>query len=168
MNVSPTMVKKCDHNHNSYHSNLCRWPWRTLAKTPKAVNENKQCACHSSTKTFLTPLGIGLNKKPKEKVRIQIENRLSKCANKKMQKLHWKRTFLWWGCIFAWLQVCLPLPFIACWQWAKEWQKKENFWVSSSCLSMQMMTKEKLWNLTIKPTFQPWKVWKLLNNHPET
>jgi len=83
-NVSPTTVKKCDCG-NSYRSNRRR-PWRTLAETPKAVNENKQCACHSSTKTFLTPLGIGLNKKPKEKVRIRIENRLSKCANKKNAK----------------------------------------------------------------------------------
>ena len=161
------MVKKCDCNGNSYRSNRRR-PWRTLAETPKAVNENKQCACHSSTKTFLTPLGIGLNKKTKEKVRIRIENRLSKCANKKMQKLHWKRTFLWWGRIFARLQVCLPLPFIACWRCTKEWQKKENSWVSWGCLCMQTTTEQKLQNSTIKLTFQPQKVWKLLNNHPET
>jgi len=71
---------------DSYCSNLSQQPWQSLAKKPKATHEDKQYACQFFMKTFLTTLGMGLNKKRKEKVRILIEKRLSKCANKKIAK----------------------------------------------------------------------------------
>jgi len=145
--------EKCDCNCSS---NLHRQPWMTLAKTLQAVNKNKQCACHFSTKTFLTPLRIGLNLKWKEKVRIQIENRLSKCANKNA-KTALKMYLFWWGCIFATLQASLYLPFIACWQSAKHKRMAEKgdflseFWLSLHAKDDQRKFDKFDKQLTFKP-----------------
>ena len=112
-NVSPTRVKKCDCNGNSYHSN-CRRPWRTLAKTPKAVNENKQCACHSSTKTFLTPLGIGLNKKRRKRLESGLKTDCQsvptkKCKNCTENVPFYDEVAYLHGCKYAYPFLSLPV-----------------------------------------------------------
>jgi len=75
-----------------------------------------------------------------------------------MQKLNWQHTFFDSPEHFTGPKASLHLPFMACWWCAKRMAEKGDYWVSSGCLCMQKMTKEKFAKFDNQLTFEPWKV----------
>lgn len=113
----------------SVATKLSQQPWWSLTGRPPMLNKGKQCACHILRESYLHSEALIYKKWNEEKMRIQIENRVSKRTLKDNKK------FTQYLLFFNKEAPLQPhnqpdrLPLITVKGCAKEWQKVESFLV---------------------------------------